>query len=95
MSQASDSNLPLAGVVIILLIIVTFVFSGSLVSLLRVPMPERDPVDAFYWGYRGIDILAQAFLVFAATTAVAALFRSGRKGESSKSGKARAEGGGI
>ena len=95
MSQASDSNLPLAAVAVILLIIVMFVFSGSLVSLLIVPMPERDPVDTFYWGYRGIDIFAQAFLVFAATTAVAALFRSGRKGESSKSGKARAEGGGI
>lgn len=67
--------------IILLLFVATVSFSHGLLELRnlrkfgKVTFQEE---PYFLWTYRGMDVLVQAFLIFAAATAVAALFREER-----------------
>jgi hypothetical protein len=58
-----------------LLVVVLATFSSGLLGLKLAVLPSRPPLQEFLWTYRGLDIFVQAFIVFAAATAVATLFR--------------------
>ncbi|MEM4246050.1 MAG: hypothetical protein QW390_02000 [Candidatus Bathyarchaeia archaeon] len=89
MSQNSDHAA--AGLVTLLLAVVILSMGSSVIGLMAAKIPARPAVDEYYWGYRSLDILAQAFLVFAASAAVAALFRLER-GEEGREEEAKTGG---
>ena len=73
MSQNTEHTA--AGIITIMLIVVLVIFGGPLIDLISAGAPHRPGIEQYYWSYRALDIFAQAFLVFAASLAVAALFR--------------------
>lgn len=67
---------PVLAAVVVLMILAFIIAFGNLLYGFPLPQfPHRPVVEKFYWTFRGLDILAQAFLIFSASAAVAALFR--------------------
>jgi hypothetical protein len=60
---------------VIVLAVVLLLFTAQLLRLTPPSLPARPPLQDFLWTYRGIDVLIQAFLIFASASAVATLFR--------------------
>lgn len=58
-----------------MLTVAMFIFTSELLGSEPAIAPYRPPLTSFLWTYRGMDILVQGFLIFAAAAAVAALFR--------------------
>jgi len=71
----NHSELAVAGLVIVLLAAAMFIFTSELLGSEPAVAPYRPSLTAFLWTYRGMDILVQGFLIFAAAAAVATLFR--------------------
>jgi len=65
----------LAVITVILLAVVAFTFVSEITRATPFTLPSRPPLDRFLWTYRGLDVIVQGFIVFAAAAAVAALFR--------------------
>ncbi|MEM2122553.1 MAG: hypothetical protein QXE79_02840 [Candidatus Bathyarchaeia archaeon] len=75
MSNADTVERALAAFIILLLAALLVGFAPKFAGLTLPVMPVRPPVEAFYWNYRGFDVFFQAFLILAASAAVAAFFR--------------------
>ncbi|MGC8848929.1 MAG: hypothetical protein ACP5K1_04045 [Candidatus Bathyarchaeia archaeon] len=75
MSDAAAVERALGAFTILILAVLLLVFASKFTGLTIQVMPVRPPVEAFYWTYRGFDVLFQAFLILAAAAAVAAFFR--------------------
>ncbi|MEM2964744.1 MAG: hypothetical protein QXE22_04755 [Candidatus Bathyarchaeia archaeon] len=65
----------LAAVIVSIILAFVLAFGNLLYGFPLPQLPYRPEVEKFYWTFRGLDILAQAFLIFSASAAVAALFR--------------------
>jgi len=65
----------LAVITVILLAVVAFTFVSEIIHATPFSLPSRPPLEKFLWTYRGLDVIIQGFIVFAAAAAVAALFR--------------------
>lgn len=65
----------LAAITVILLAVVAFTFVSEILHATPFSLPSRPPLERFLWTYRGLDVLIQGFIVFAAAAAVAALFK--------------------
>jgi len=65
----------LAVITVILLAVVAFAFVSEIIHATPFSLPSRPPLERFLWTYRGLDVIIQGFIVFAAAAAVAALFR--------------------
>jgi len=65
----------LAIITVILLAVVAFTFVSEIIHATPFSLPSRPPLEKFLWTYRGLDVIIQGFIVFAAAAAVAALFR--------------------
>jgi len=65
----------LAIITVILLAVVAFTFVSEILGATLFSLPSRPPLEKFLWTYRGLDVIIQGFIVFAAAAAVAALFR--------------------
>ncbi|MEM2897008.1 MAG: hypothetical protein QW265_03320 [Candidatus Bathyarchaeia archaeon] len=63
----------------ILLTILVYLFYTVILKIQPPLIVEKSPIEKFLWTYRGLDILAQSFLVFAAAVAIASLFRTEKK----------------
>jgi len=74
MEQREDIAVALISVIVLVVVLITFL-SGVL-QLNLATIPSRLPLQEFLWTYRGLDVLVQAFIVFAAASAVGALFRA-------------------
>lgn len=68
-------GIAVALVSVMLLVVVLATFSIGLIHFDLAIIPPRPPLQEYLWTYRGLDVLVQAFIVFAAATAVATLFR--------------------
>ena len=66
---------------IVLLMGLSYLFYITIFEIQPQPplMVEKPPIEKFLWTYRGLDVLAQSFLVFAAAIAIASLFRIEKK----------------
>jgi multisubunit Na+/H+ antiporter MnhB subunit len=71
-------DLAVALISVVLLIVVVATFSSELLDFQLATIPSRPPLEEYLWTYRGLDVLVQAFIVFAAATAIATLFRTER-----------------
>jgi multisubunit Na+/H+ antiporter MnhB subunit len=60
---------------IVLLMSLSYLFYTAIFKIQPPLMVEKPPIEKFLWTYRGLDVLAQSFLVFAAAIAIASLFR--------------------
>jgi len=65
----------LAVIMVILLAVVAFSFVSEIIHATPFSLPSRPPLEKFLWTYRGLDVIIQGFIVFAAAAAVASLFR--------------------
>lgn len=65
----------LAIMTVIVLAVVAFTFVSEILYATPFSLPVRPPLEKFLWTYRGLDVVIQGFIVFAAAAAVAALFR--------------------
>jgi len=65
----------LAIIMVILLSVVAFSFVSEIIHATPFSLPSRPPLEKFLWTYRGLDVIVQGFIVFAAAAAVSALFR--------------------
>jgi len=65
--------------IVVLLIISTYLFYVTILKIQLPLMAKKPSIEKFLWTYRGLDILAQSFLVFAAAIAIASLFRIEKK----------------
>ncbi len=70
----------IAGIAVIIILGFILSFSNLLFGFALPSFPYRPAVEKYLWTFRGIDILIQAFLIFAASSAVAALFRKEKGG---------------
>ncbi|MEM3607591.1 MAG: hypothetical protein QW238_01830 [Candidatus Bathyarchaeia archaeon] len=77
MSEAGTVERALGAFIILILAVLLLGFVSKFTGLTLQVMPVSMflPVEAFYWTYRGFDVLFQAFLILAAAAAVAAFFR--------------------
>ncbi len=73
MEQRDDLAVALISVVLLIVVIATF--SSGLLHFDLAVIPSRPPLEEYLWTYRGLDVFVQAFIVFAAATAIATLFR--------------------
>ncbi len=73
MEQREDIAIALISVIMLVVVLTTF--SGGLLQFDLATLPSRLPLQEYLWTYRGLDVLVQAFIVFAAATAIATLFR--------------------
>ena len=71
----SQYEAALGGILIIVILGFILSFSNLLFGFTLPALPYRPDVEKYFWTFRGIDILVQAFLILAASSAVAALFR--------------------
>jgi ABC-type amino acid transport system permease subunit len=76
MSSAATVDRALGALIILFLAALLAGFASRFTDLTLRVMPVRPPVEAFYWTFRGFDVLLQAFLILAAAAAVAAFFRA-------------------
>jgi hypothetical protein len=65
----------LAIIMVILLAVVAFSFVSEIIHVTPFNLPSRPPLEKFLWTYRGLDVIVQGFIVFAAAAAVSTLFR--------------------
>ena len=65
----------LAIIMVILLSVVAFSFVSEIIHATPFSLPSRPPLEKFLWTYRGLDVIVQGFILFAAAAAVSALFR--------------------
>ena len=65
----------LAVIMVILFAVVAFSFVSEIIQATPFSLPSRPPLEKFLWTYRGLDVVIQGFIVFAAAAAVSALFR--------------------
>jgi len=65
----------LAIIMVILLSVVAFSFVSEIIRATPFSLPSRPPLEKFLWTYRGLDVIVQGFILFAAAAAVSALFR--------------------
>jgi multisubunit Na+/H+ antiporter MnhB subunit len=66
-------------ILVVLLISLGYLFYSTIFKIQPPSMVEKPSIEKFLWTYRGLDILAQSFLVFAAAIAIASLFRIEKK----------------
>jgi len=64
----------LAIIMVILLSVVAFSFVSEIIRATPFSLPSRPPLEKFLWTYRGLDVIVQGFILFAAAAAVSALF---------------------
>jgi len=79
MNGQNQFEAALAAVTVLVIFAFILAFGNLLYGFPLPQLPYRPAVEKFYWTFRGLDILAQAFLIFSASAAVAALFRRERE----------------
>jgi hypothetical protein len=75
MSVFEDKEKAYGAFIIIILVALLIGFASKFIDLTPATLPYRPPIESFYWGHRGLDILVQAFFILAAAAAVASFFR--------------------
>jgi multisubunit Na+/H+ antiporter MnhB subunit len=68
-------DIAIALIAVVMLVVVVATFGSGLIEISLPSLPQRPPLQEFLWTYRGLDVFVQAFIVFAAATAIATLFR--------------------